>query len=69
MHRECDVCKDKRLEFAAFDPMKETRWYEWQMVDCERKNKNTGETESNREDQVRTKRPWHREVFDKTELA
>ena len=48
-HRECDACKDKRLEFAAFDPMKETRWYEWQMVDCEKKNKNTGETESNRE--------------------
>ena len=26
--------------------MKETWWYEWQMVDCEKKNKNTGEIET-----------------------
>ena len=45
------------LEFAAFDPMKETWWYEWQMVDCEKKNKNTGEMEKRKVNvQVRVER-------------
>ena len=43
MHRKCNECHDKKVETNDFAPSDDAWWYEWKVVDVERKNKTTGE--------------------------